>query len=115
MQATSKIGSEKEPIQGTEMQFTIDELKTLAELVYMGYYVANGYRKNCDEEQFRVSSLVYRAYAALKNNFSDREDIEDNEIADVRDELCSDTNSIIEEFERNVFAEKAKEKVDSTS
>lgn len=101
-----KIDPVTEPIQKTTMQFTRNELKTLAELVYMGFYVANGYRKEYIEEQFAVSSAVYREYAALKNKIPHKEDIEENEIADVRDELCSETGEYIAQFEKNILLEK---------
>lgn len=101
-----KIAPDKESVKKTTMQFTFRELKILAELVYMGYYVANGFRKECVENQFAVSSAVYREYAALKNNIADKFDIEDNEIADIRDELCTATEEYIEFFEKNLLFEK---------
>lgn len=101
-----KIDPVAESIQKTTMQFTINELKTLAELVYMGFYVANEYRKEHIEEQFAVSSAVYREYSTLKNKVAHREDIEENEIADIRDELCSETSEYIAQFEKNILLEK---------
>ena len=108
IQSILKIGSETEPIQKATIQFTISELKTLAELVYMGFYVANGYRKEYSKEQFAVSSVVYREYSALKNKITDKEDIEENEIADVRDELCSETEEYVTQFENDILSEKGK-------
>ena len=108
IQSILKIGSETEPIQKATIQFTISELKTLAELVYMGFYVANGYRKEYSKEQFAVSSVVYREYSALKNKITDKEDIEENEIADVRDELCSETEEYVTQFENDIISEKGK-------
>ena len=108
IQSILKIGSETEPIQKATIQFTISELKTLAELVYMGFYVANGYRKEYSKEQFAVSSVVYREYSALKNKITDKEDIEENEIADVRDELCSETEEYVTQFENDIKKKKGK-------
>lgn len=108
IQSILKTGSETEPVQKATMQFTISELKTLAELVYMGFYVANGYRKEYSKEQFAVSSVVYREYSALKNKITDKEDIEENEIADVRDELCSETEEYVTQFENDIISEKGK-------
>lgn len=96
------------PVGNAELKLSANDLMILAELVYMGNYVINGYKKpgEVSENHFDVANEVFRDFYMLKNGVSDIRDIEDNKIADARDILYDKTEDYISQFEKDVFFEK---------
>ena len=96
------------PAGDMELKLSSKELTVLAELVYMGNYVINNYKKKGEdsEKHFDVANEVFRNYYMIRNRIPDIRYVEESEVADARDILCDRTKDYIARFEKNVFLEK---------
>lgn len=91
--------------------FTGEELKILSQLVYLGNFVINGYRKprECCEKYAELADKIYVRFYADLYRIADVEDVEANEAADVRDRMCDETDSFVYDFCEENFFEKLAE------
>ena len=102
----------KNPLEGdTELKLSANELTILAELVYMGNYVINNYKRlgEVSEKHFEVANEIFRNYYTVRNRVPDIGYVEENEVADARDLLCDRTKDYIARFEKDVFLDKLTE------
>ncbi len=99
------------PAGEAEFKLSAKELTILAELVYMGNYVINNYKKKGEvsEKHFNVANEIFRHYYAVRNRVPDIGYVEENEVADARDMLCDRTKDYIDCFEKDAFLEKLTE------
>ena len=93
----------------TVISMTAAEFSLLAQLVFLGNYVVNGCRSPQEElgEYNALADMIYRERYAQTTGIRDREEIEDNEIADVRDRLYDEVREYLEAFEEDVLREGA--------
>ncbi len=93
----------------TVISMTAAEFSLLAQLVFLGNYVVNGCRSPKEElgEYNALADMIYRERYAQTTGIRDREEIEDNEIADVRDRLYDEVREYLEALEEDVLREGA--------
>lgn len=82
--------------------------QTLLELVFLGEYAVNACRspKDISKRHADVAFSMYKKAYEWANRTADPETIEDNEVADIRDRLYDETQTYLEQFERDVCLEK---------
>ena len=87
---------------------TAAEFSLLAQLVFLGNYDVNGCRSPEELGEYNaLADMIYRERYAQTTGIRDREEIEDNEIADVRDRLYDEVREYLEAFEEDVLREGA--------
>ena len=88
-----------------------EEWQTLLELVFLGEYAVNACRppKEISQKHRNAANAFYRRHYEQTVKVSDPEAIEDNEIADIRDEVYDDVQEYLERFEEDVCLEKLAE------
>ncbi len=94
--------------QTVGVTLTTDAWRLLLRLVFLGNYVVNGWRAPKEElaEYNAVAETMYRRhYAAALPSCA--EDVEENELADIRDRLGSETEAYLAAFEEDVFSERS--------
>ncbi len=91
----------------TVISMTAEEFSRLAQLVFLGNYVVNGCRSPKEElEGYNaLAETLYRERYVQTTGICDREEIEDNEIADIRDGLYDEVRGYLEAFEEDVLRE----------
>lgn len=88
------------------IRLTREKCRRLAQLVFLGNYVVNGWRaprEELEEYDLLAEELCRAEYAFLTGIAA--EDAEENEIADVRDRLCDSVLKYLEAFEADILAE----------
>ena len=88
-----------------------EEWQTLLELVFLGEYAVNACRppKEISQKHRDAANALYRRHYEQTVKVSDPEAIEDNEIADIRDEVYDSVQEYLERFEEDVCLEKLAE------
>lgn len=88
------------------IRLTREKCRCLAQLVFLGNYVVNGWRTPREEleEYDLLAEEIFRAEYAFSTGIA-AEDAEENEIADVRDRLCDSVLKYLEAFEADILAE----------
>lgn len=88
------------------IRLTREKCRRLAQLVFLGNYVVNGWRAPREEleEYDLLAEEIFRAEYAFSTGIA-AEDAEENEIADVRDRLCDSVLKYLEAFEADILAE----------
>lgn len=90
------------------IRLTREKCRRLAQLVFLGNYVVNGWRAPREEleEYDLLAEELCRAEYAFSTGIA-AEDAEENEIADVRDRLSDEVCGHLEAFEKDVLREGA--------
>ena len=91
-----------------KIELSNEELHTLSQMVLLGEYVITSCPESAETTK-KCSELANSLYRKLyKTNMPDCDeaDIEDNEIADVRDSLYDGVKDFLEQFEEDVYREK---------
>ena len=88
------------------IRLTREKCRRLAQLVFLGNYVVNGWRAPREEleEYDLLAEEICRAEYAFLTGIAEA-DAEENEIADVRDRLCDSVLKYLEAFEADILAE----------
>ena len=88
-----------------------EEWQTLMELVFLGEYAVNACRspQEISRKHADLADAMYRRQYEAENDVSDPDAIEENEIADVRDQIYDRVQEALERFETDVYMEKAAE------
>ena len=95
------------------MKFSIEleerERTVLLQMVFLGEYVVNSHRRAGTESVLHadVADKLYRAHYLETAQGCPEEDIEENEIADIRDRLFDSVQKDLEDFEEDVCMENA--------
>ena len=86
------------------IRLTREKCRRLAQLVFLGNYVVNGWRAPREEleEYDLLAEEICRAEYAFSTGIA-AEDAEENEIADVRDRLGGETEAYLAAFEADVL------------
>ncbi len=86
------------------IRLTREKCRRLAQLVFLGNYVVNGWRAPREEleEYDLLAEEICRAEYAFSTGIA-AEDAEENEIADVRDRLGCETEAYLAVFEADVL------------
>lgn len=86
------------------IRLTREKCRRLAQLVFLGNYVVNGWRAPREEleEYDLLAEEICRAEYAFSTGIAEA-DAEENEIADVRDRLGGETEAYLAAFEADVL------------
>ena len=86
------------------IRLTREKCRRLAQLVFLGNYVVNGWRAPREEleEYDLLAEELCRAEYAFSTGIA-AEDAEENEIADVRDRLGGEAEAYLAAFEADVL------------
>ena len=88
-----------------------EEWQTLMELVFLGEYAVNACRspQEISRKHADLADAMYRRQYEAENDVSDPDAIEENEIADVRDQIYDRVQEALERFVTDVCMEKVAE------
>lgn len=89
-----------------KIEVTEEQLKVFAKLAYLGNYVISSCRTDDEEEADMCDELCNSLYCKIYcHNFSGTPaDIEDNEIADIRDRICDSAEFYLHRFENDILS-----------
>lgn len=87
-----------------KIELSNEELRTLSQMVLLGEYVITSCPKPVEttKKYSELANSLYRKLYKINMPDCDETDIEDNEIADVRDRLYDDIKDSLEQFEEDV-------------
>ena len=91
-----------------KIELSNEELHTLSQMVLLGEYVITSCPESAEttKKYSELANSLYRKLYKISMPDCDEADIEDNEIADVRDRLYDGIKGFLEQFEEDVYREK---------